>query len=52
MSPHSDDRHLVTAYVFVGQEKHTGTHGPGRRGRVAAGIREWLCDWGCKYFFE
>ena len=39
------------AYVVVGAEKHTGTQDPSRgasRARLAAGVREWLHDWGCK----
>ncbi|KAF8517959.1 hypothetical protein BU17DRAFT_49347 [Hysterangium stoloniferum] len=37
------------AYVVVGEEKHTGTQDPGRgssRARLAAGVREWLHEWG------
>jgi len=38
------------AFVVVGEEKHTGTQDPARgasRARLAAGVREWLFDWGC-----
>ena len=38
-----------TAYLVVGEEKHTGTQDPARgasRARLAAGVREWLHLWG------
>ncbi|KAF8324311.1 uncharacterized protein EI90DRAFT_2934880 [Cantharellus anzutake] len=37
------------AYLFVGEEKHTGTQDPSRgtsRARLAAGVRDWLFKWG------
>ncbi|KIJ55451.1 hypothetical protein M422DRAFT_152285 [Sphaerobolus stellatus SS14] len=36
-------------YIVVGEEKHTGSQDPARgssRARLAAGVREWLHDWG------
>lgn len=41
----------LSAFVVVGEEKHTGTqnHGHGTRARLGAGVREWLHDWGCEY---
>jgi hypothetical protein len=41
----------LAAFVIVGEEKHTGTQDPTRgtsRARLAAGVRDWLHDWGCK----
>ena len=41
----------LAAFVIVGEEKHTGTQDPARgasRARLAAGVRDWLHDWGCK----
>ena len=43
---------ILTAYLVVGEEKHTGTQDPARgssRQRLAAGVREWLYDWGCTF---
>ncbi|KAF8519676.1 hypothetical protein JB92DRAFT_2710305 [Gautieria morchelliformis] len=37
------------AFVIVGEEKHTGSQNPARgtsRARLAAGVRDWLHDWG------
>ncbi|GJJ11201.1 hypothetical protein Clacol_005433 [Clathrus columnatus] len=39
----------LSAFVVVGEEKHTGTQDPGRgasRNRLASGVRAWLHDWG------
>lgn len=38
-----------TAYLIVGEEKHTGTQDPARgasKTRLATGVREWLHMWG------
>ena len=43
---HSD---CLTAYIIVGEEKHTGTQDAARgssRLRLATGVREWVHRWG------
>jgi hypothetical protein len=38
-----------TAYIIVGEEKHTGTQDAARgasRARLATGVREWVHRWG------
>ncbi len=39
----------ISAYIVVGEEKHTGTQDAARgasRLRLATGVREWLHRWG------
>jgi len=46
MIRHSDG---MTAYIIVGEEKHTGTQDVARgssRLRLATGVREWIHRWG------
>lgn len=44
-----DTHRRISAFIVVGEEKHTGTQDAARgasRARLAAGVREWLHRWG------